>query len=516
MCYCCSAMKNLTRKLLIVALLSMLLAGAAWGDLAKRIDCILAQPANRKVHFSIHVVKAPSGRSIYDHDAKELMIPASNMKIITTAAALKYLGPDYEYKTKVGLCGETLVVIGSGDPLLGDPVLDAKYGRETGWIFKDIAAALKREGRIAVKDIVIDTSVFDDQRVHPNWLLKHLNNWFAAEVSGLNYNDNCIDIVARNTAGRVTVSIKPATSFIQIINKVTPISEGDSAIASYRNRHPNMLTVNGKCRTQATLANVAIQRPAAFFGFLLAEGLARAGIKAEGRFIEKTLPDRSDFILLSEYTTTMADCLGRSNKRSLGLVCEALCKTIAAESSPDKTNGSWKAGSELIGRYLSDLGIDKSQFYIDDGSGLSRLNELSAHAITTVLSHLYNSRHWPLYRDSLAVGGVDGTLAKRFYERKYKSRIIGKTGYIDGVRALSGVCTTKKGDYIFSILANNTNGLTRAAINDIAKAIIDDVEPDPPREPSPKSQPKEEPSKQQPPKQPTAKLRTPKEQPAKQ
>jgi D-alanyl-D-alanine carboxypeptidase/D-alanyl-D-alanine-endopeptidase (penicillin-binding protein 4) len=119
------------------------------------------------------------------------------------------------------------------------------------------------------------------------------------------------------------------------------------------------------------------------------------------------------------------------------------------------------------------LGIDKSQFYLDDGSGLSRQNELTAYTITTVLSSLYKSEDWPMYRDSLAIGGVDGTISRFFKEEKYKGRIRGKTGYINGVRSLSGVCSTDQGDSIFSILVNNANGQTRTVINDIAKEIIE-------------------------------------------
>ncbi len=474
---------NTTKKKVAVApLLGFLLVGTATGVLATRTDAVPARPANLKVHFSIHVVKAATGQTAYEHDARELMIPASNMKLVTTAAALHYLGPNFEYKTRVGLCGETLVVIGSGDPLLGDPVIDAKYGRQTGWIFNDIAAALKRKGLTAIDDIVVDTSVFDDQRVHPNWPLDQLNRWYAAEVSGLNYNNNCVNIVAKNTAGNIAVIIEPQTSFIEIINNIIPVSKGGSAIGAYRNRHPNKLILKGKCQTQATITDLAIERPAAFFGFLLAENLARAGIKPQGRIIEKTVSDRSGFKLLAEYTTPISDCLVRANKRSLGLAAEALLKTIATQRTPERTNGSWKRGQELATEYLSDIGIDKSQFFIDDGSGLSRINELTAHAITKLLLNLYKSRRWQLYKDSLAVGGVDGTIAKFFYQSKYKGRILGKTGYIDGVRALSGLCITKKGDFLFSILANNTNGLTRLATHDIAKAIIDDAEPDPPRQ----------------------------------
>ncbi len=153
-----------------------------------------------------------------------------------------------------------------------------------------------------------------------------------------------------------------------------------------------------------------------------------------------------------------------------------LLKTIAAHNNPDGKNGSWERGRELISEYLLGLGIDESQFYIDDASGLSRQNELSAYAITKVLLNIYNSRNWELYKDSLAVGGVDGTIARYFKEKKYKDKISGKTGYINSVKTFSGICTTEQGDYIFSILANNTNGQTRGVINDIAKVIIDDAD----------------------------------------
>jgi D-alanyl-D-alanine carboxypeptidase/D-alanyl-D-alanine-endopeptidase (penicillin-binding protein 4) len=142
-------------------------------------------------------------------------------------------------------------------------------------------------------------------------------------------------------------------------------------------------------------------------------------------------------------------------------------------SNPDNKNGGWKKGRELISEFLLGLDIDKSQFYIDDGCGLSRQDELTAYVITTVLSDIYNGKNWQLYRESLAVGGVDGTIERYFKEDKYKGRIRGKTGYISGVRSLSGVAETDDGDYIFSILANNTNGKTRSVINSIAEKIID-------------------------------------------
>jgi D-alanyl-D-alanine carboxypeptidase/D-alanyl-D-alanine-endopeptidase (penicillin-binding protein 4) len=124
-------------------------------------------------------------------------------------------------------------------------------------------------------------------------------------------------------------------------------------------------------------------------------------------------------------------------------------------------------------KYLTGLGIKESEFYIDDASGLSREDRLSARAITKVLTDVYKGKDWQMYKDSLAVGGIDGTIKKYFWQDKYKGKVIGKTGYIAGVKSFSGVCTTSNGDYIFSILTNSANGTTRPAINDIAKAIID-------------------------------------------
>jgi serine-type D-Ala-D-Ala carboxypeptidase/endopeptidase (penicillin-binding protein 4) len=477
-------MKIQMKKLLITAVFGLCLGGLAKTDLSAirvadltgQIDSIISRPSQQKVHFSVHIVKADSGATVYSHNEKEAMIPASNMKIITTAAALKFLGPDYVYKTKVGLCDDTLVVIGSGDPLLGDRVTDAKYGREYGWIFKDIVEALKRNGVKTLNNIIVDTGIFDDQRVHPHWPKDELNRWYACEVSGLNFNCNCIQIGAKNIAGKVVISIEPQTDFVKLINEVVPISDGVGTIGAYRSKELNRLIIRGKCKDSIEPFPVAIERPAAFFGFLLAENLAGAGITVKGNLTEKTTGNYDNFRLLTEFSTPITDCLARCNKDSLGFAAEALLKTIAANNNPDKKSGSWNKGQELVRQYLVGLGIDASQFYIGDGSGLSTQNELSAYAITKVLLSIYNSENWKLYKDSLAAGGIDGTIAKFFTEENYKGKILGKTGYVGGAKSFSGICTTEEGDYIFSILANNAGGQTREAINDITKAIIDNAD----------------------------------------
>jgi D-alanyl-D-alanine carboxypeptidase/D-alanyl-D-alanine-endopeptidase (penicillin-binding protein 4) len=466
-------MKHKAKKILFAVILITFLADCACANLEKRIKSIIRQTSQKDVEFSIKIIRADSGKTIFSHRGNTAILPASNMKLIITAAAIEHLGPDYEFVTRVGLCGESLVVIGSGDPLLGDGLTDSKDGRQTDWIFKKIADALKARSVTTIKDILIDTTIFDDQRIHPNWPVEQLNRWYACEVSGLNFNRNCIDLTTENLGGKIKIIMEPETDFLKLINKVKPIGKGKGAVGSYRTSVLNEIIVYGKCRKKQGPFAVAIERPAALFGYMLAEKLSEMSIAASGELIESSLDPNCQFEQITQFTTAISRCLQQCNKNSFALATEALLKTIAAKSNPDGKNGSWQKGTSVINEYLSSLGIERAQFYIDDASGLSRENYLSANAITTTLLHVYKSGNWKLYKNSLAVGGIDGTIARYFKEKAYKGKIFGKTGYISRVKSFSGFCETTHGDYIFSILANDATGKTREAINDICKAIID-------------------------------------------
>ena len=462
----------MNRRVSVILWVSLVFVQAiSAAGLKGRIDGIVKDLP--KVTFSIHIAKADSRRTVYSHRAHQPVIPASNMKIVTSAAALHYLGPDFEYVTKVGLVGDTLVVIGSGDPLLGDREVDHKKGRVRGWIMADIVAQLRQAGRTRIKDLIVDSSVFDDQRVHPSWPASELNRSFSAEVYGINYNGNCIGMTVRNTQGRIVIDIEPRTEFVEISNQVRLIGSGKGAVGAYRKAgRPNSLVVRGKCRKQQGPFAVAIEQPAVFFGYMLAEQLGASGIVVGGQLVERGFAVDARFRLLAEYRTPLSLCLQRCNKDSFNLAAEALLKTVAAHGTPGHAQGTWALGQKRVQGYLRKLGVADSEHRIDDGSGLSRDNRLSAHTITTVLSSIYRSNNWDFYESSLAVGGRDGTLDKDFLDAKYQGKIFGKSGYLTGVRAFSGICTTDNGDYVFSILANNAYALKRTVYK-IAQTIID-------------------------------------------
>ena len=273
----------------------------------------------------------------------------------------------------------------------------------------------------------------------------------------------------------MAIEIEPQTSYVKIINQVRPISGGKGDVGAYRQEGmSNTLVVKGACRKEEGPFDVAVERPANFFGLLLAESLGRAGIGVSGQLIERSMEPNEAFVLLAEYRTPLQECLARCNQDSLGLAAESLFKTMAAGANGGK-NGSWAVGQQVVSGYLLSLGIDAGQFTIDDGSGLSRQNRLSATCLTKVLYSVYQSPQWPMFRDSLAVGGVNGTIKRYFTQAKYKGKILGKTGYINQVKSLSGVCQTGSGDVLFSILTNDAEGNTRETINKIAQAIMDNL-----------------------------------------
>lgn len=440
-------------------------------SLQERITQIISAKDQANVKFGIMIIEPRTGQAIFGYNENLPLTPASNMKLVTSFAALKFLGQDFEYVTIAAMSGKNLVIIGSGDPLLGIVDENSADSNEINDFLSDIVKALKEKNITEIEDIVIDSSVFDDICVHPNWPKEQLNRPYACQVSGLNYNANCIKISACNKDGQIRLATEPETSYLELVNKVQPVSKGESAIGAYRTEKENVIIVHGKCR-QAASFDVAIEGPAAFFGGLLAENLNKTGIKTSGHLTITSINSERLQIIV-EHRTNITGVLRQCNKNSFQLAAECLFKTLGGRRMTGGRAGSWQNGQKVMTDYLISLGADEEWFYIDDGSGLSSQNKLTAGLVAKVLVDAYSSDLWPVFKDTLATGGVDGTLKKYFYQDKYRGKVLAKTGYINSVRALSGVCTTGQKEYVFSILTTDANYKTKEAIFNIVKAIID-------------------------------------------
>jgi len=451
--------KKIIKSLLLLTVLFNTVILASAND---KIAQILARKSQAKVKFGILIAESNSGTVIFAHNENIPLTPASNMKLITSFAALKYLGSQFEFVTTASLAGKNLVIVGSGDPLLGIAGGD---------FISKIVSSLKERNITELENVIVDNSVFEDIRSHSSWPPDQINRPYACEVSGLNYNANCIKISAVNRAGQIILSTEPQTNYVTLVNKVQP-SGKDSAIGCYRTEKENVLIVSGRCRKSASF-DVAIENPAAFFGVLLTESLNIAGVTISGNLLISSETGQPTQLLV-ENRTPLIEVLKQCNKESFQLAAESFLKTLGAKQTTGGKAGSWQGGQKVIADYLTSLGAEPNSFVIDDGSGLSGKNKLTAANIVRVISDAQATGLWPIFRPTLAEGGVDGTLSKHFYQAQYRGRVFAKTGFINGVRALSGSFIAGDKEYMFSILANNANGSTKAAMYDIIKAIIDD------------------------------------------
>jgi D-alanyl-D-alanine carboxypeptidase/D-alanyl-D-alanine-endopeptidase (penicillin-binding protein 4) len=160
--------------------------------------------------------------------------------------------------------------------------------------------------------------------------------------------------------------------------------------------------------------------------------------------------------MLAVHETPIATVLARANKDSMNLYAEAMCKRLGAAVS--KSPGSWENGTAAVAAFLKSCGVDSNEFNIDDGCGLSRKNGISANAMARVLAHTFASKNRDLYIASLSVAGIDGTLDKRFDNSDLRGRVHAKSGFINGVSALSGYLKAKDGHwYAFAILMNGVS-----------------------------------------------------------
>jgi D-alanyl-D-alanine carboxypeptidase/D-alanyl-D-alanine-endopeptidase (penicillin-binding protein 4) len=286
---------------------------------AGTVDDLFNKHKQTRAVFSILAVDARSGRTIYQLNPNKPMIPASNMKLVTSSAAMHYLGAAYSFETKIGLLGNDLVIVGGGDPLLGDPKRDSYPCQAAEALMNKIIEVLQKAGISDIGDIIVDTSFFDSNRVHPSWPRDQLNQWYACEVSGLNFYDNCVHIDTTRKGNRAVLTMTPANSYIHLVDQLKLISKGSSAVGAYRNSTPNKLLIKGKLNQKAGF-DVAIENPAGLFASVLNDKLKASGISVKGQLLQKYVKRDSGIRYLVIFKTPIADVLKRCNTDSLDAI----------------------------------------------------------------------------------------------------------------------------------------------------------------------------------------------------
>jgi serine-type D-Ala-D-Ala carboxypeptidase/endopeptidase (penicillin-binding protein 4) len=368
--------------------------------------------ARAQVGVAIAAIDSAAPRRVFSYHAQTPLMPASNMKICTTSAALDLLGPDFKFRTTLLIHNSDAILVGDGDPSFGDAELLKSINWTATTTFEKWAEELKRRNITSIRNILVDDSIFDQTFFQPTWPTSQSGAGYEAEVAGLTLN-----------AG---ISIKP-------------------------------ISRNGKQAVVATVHDPALYTAGVFAEVLKSSSIPVTGTISRDLTVRaRYLAGSNQFHAVAIHQTPLATILARCNKDSMNVYAESLCKRLGYETTHEP--GTWTSGAAAVSAFLQKAGADPAQYHLEDGCGLSRNDRVSPETLLHVLTYNYNSRHRDAFINSLAIAGVDGTLERRF-QGTLKSRIFAKTGYINGVSSLSGYLKTESDHWFaFSILFNNVPG----------------------------------------------------------
>jgi D-alanyl-D-alanine carboxypeptidase/D-alanyl-D-alanine-endopeptidase (penicillin-binding protein 4) len=438
-------------------------------DLADEVNSILHDKSLAKVETGIEIVQLgnsiATSRVQFRHNSDIPLTPASNLKVVTTSAALDRLGPDFKFRTQLVFHKGDLILMGDGDPSFGDAELLTRVGWDVTTVFKNWAQQIKQLQLGPIKSVVVDDSIFDEQYFHPNWPADQRLNRYEAEVAGMNLNMNCLDVFVRPTrlGAPVTCLTNPPTRYTEIENQCVT---GDGKPSMTRPIEGNKITLHGKADTANDVpVSITIHDGSMYAATVLNETLAAAGVISQqpprrDRTVRALMIDAvkkrdKSWQTLAVHETPLPQVMARANKDSMNLYAECLCKRLGAYATGQP--GSWENGTAAVGEFLTRIGVSANEFHLDDGCGLSKENVISASAMAQVLMHNYFSPNAKTFTDSLSVAGQDGTLNDRFPNSSLRGRVFGKTGTVNGVSCLSGYLNAQDGHvYAFSILMNKS------------------------------------------------------------
>lgn len=450
----------------------LLAATCAHADLQQDVRKAIASAKLKNASIGVQVLKlgqAPElDQPLVSIEADKPLIPASNLKLITTAAAIDTLGVDYEFRTQLLLREGDLALIGDGDPMFGDSVALAGTDWGTTTVFEHWADRLKDQGVTSVKNLVVDDSIFEEASFHPRWPLDQAHLEYVPQVSGLNLNANCLDVYAiRNTDGTASYRVDPPTQYVKVENQVGVGSTHSLFLSRVLGGNRIILkgTING---TNRAPFRVTIHEPTMYVGTVFAETLRRKGIEVTGEVKrDRTIRSSTENATMPAGWTPVAinftpleRVLARTNKDSVNLYAESLGKRVAAKmlGAP----GSWESMSKALANFAAKSGAKEGTYTFDDGCGLSKQNFVSPSAFCSTLAYMFHGKNREAYLNTLSVGGVDGTLSRRFREG-LAGRVFAKSGYVTGVSTLSGYVRTEAGEWFaFSVLTNNISSASEA------------------------------------------------------
>ena len=443
--------------------------------LTETIDSLLASSQANNAFAGVSIVNVKTGMSVYEFNGNRNFLPASDLKLLTSGAALEYLGGDYRFTTKLYLNGNTssngeffgdIIILGGGDPSI-----NASFYNNPEKFFDEFISALKSLGIKSIKgNIIGDDNCYDDEYYPNGWSWDDLKYPYAAQINALSAFDNKVvfTITPNEEIGLpANISVTPANDYIQVVNNVTTGNTSTVSSVNLTNTlFSNFVYLNGKISSSAAIGSeksneiiktLSINNPTLFFVNIFKDLLIKNDIAFDGSLFDIdnyqiSTPYSQMKLIATAESPQLRKIISFMNHYSDNLIAENILKTLAYKNSG---LGTFGAGTDCLIKYARKAGISTQELRLYDGSGLSRMNLMSPSDFTTLLTYIYKSKYKDDFVSSLATPSENGTLKDRLPE--LTQRLWAKTGSMSGVNNLCGYIETADNQMCaFSVMLLNT------------------------------------------------------------
>ena len=434
-------------------------------QLGTAIDAVINRPLFSRVRWGILVQPLSSAPTLYNRDAQKYFIPASNAKLLTTAAALQQLGANYRFRTSIyQSANNVLRVVGRGDPSLSDTQLQV------------LVKQLKEKGITQIKQLIADDSYIQGDIVNSTWQWEDIQSDYGAPVNSfiLNQNVFSLKIVPQivGKSSQVVWTDSNEEKRWQVVNQSVTVAQNQpNYINLNRNLSGTVLRIQGQvaAASQPYLVSLPVVDPNYYFLRRFRTILATEKIALGQTLVSPGGTNQQE--LAAVQSPPLSELLIETHQNSNNLYAEALLRALAFKQPRIPNKNTADIGLEVLKKTLTQLGVDASGYVLVDGSGLSRRNLVTPEALVQTLQAIAKTPAASVYRASLPVAGKSGTLKNRFRGTLAEGIVQAKTGTLSGAVSLSGYVNAPQYEpLVFSILVNQSEqpaSVLRQAIDEI-------------------------------------------------
>jgi len=446
-------------------------------SLVQAVDALLQNNCLNQSQTAVSIVALPSGRSVYTRNTETPLLPASVTKLVTTAAALHYLGSEYHFKTDISYTGDRV-----GDVIMGDLVIkgggDPKLTSEQLWY---IVSQIKGHGIHEITgNLLIDNDFFDKYLRVPAWGSQTTATAYDANLCALSVNFNVVGVhilPSKEVGEPVIVWLEPETDYLSLVNLGKTTKRGNNTVSASRatSEEGIQIKVAGSMPlgSQEKTIFLNVPDPVSYAATTFRSFLQQSGINIHGDTRIGSTPSNLT-LLYRHYSAPISTILKELNTYSNNFIAEQIVKTIAAEVT--QTPGSHEEGQRLIHAFLRSIGINTQEVNLVDGSGLSRENRIAVGAITDLLTISYNRFDiGPDFIAALKIMGAEGSFSKRFSDSPARSLIRAKTGTLSGVSNLAGYVENEDGQLFGYAIFLNSNRCGDWGADQIENKIVNAI-----------------------------------------